>query len=80
VPSESGVVMTQPISDTNIHAKRSCDSALIADTYVTYIPNNLTDLLGANDKVTQMNYTIANPKAAISEITTMNGSRTTTLA
>lgn len=64
----------------NLAVSWSCDSPVIADTSVTYMPKKLQDQLGASQHVTQMNYSIANPKAAIGEVTTMIGSWTTTMA
>jgi uncharacterized protein YfaS (alpha-2-macroglobulin family) len=64
----------------NLGVDWSCDSALIADATVSYMPKNLKDQLGADQHVRQMNYSIANPNAKIGEVTTMIWSWTTTLA
>ena len=45
INSDSGSIITQAISDKTAHTKRSCDSALIVDTNVTYTPDSLSDLL-----------------------------------
>ena len=55
----------------NLGVDWNCDSPLIADATVSYMPKTLNDQLGADQHVTQMNYSIANPNAAIGEVTTM---------
>jgi Bacterial Alpha-2-macroglobulin MG10 domain len=79
--TKTGLTITQPTTNTkDVIAEFTCDNTLIADTSITYVPEKLTDLLGADKHVTQMNYSIGDPTVAIGDTTKLAASWTTTLA
>jgi uncharacterized protein YfaS (alpha-2-macroglobulin family) len=79
--TKPGITLSQTVKKTkDIIAEFTCDNTLIADTSITYVPEKLTDLLGADKHVTQMNYSIVDPTLPIGETTQLAASWTTTLA
>ena len=77
--ANSGISLTQTLLSTQAKVSWKCDSLIIADSSINFIPKTLNDLLGANTNVTQMDYNISNLKAKIGDLVDINASRTTTV-
>jgi uncharacterized protein YfaS (alpha-2-macroglobulin family) len=80
VKGDESILITEKMEWKNISANWTCDSQLIADIIVSYMPTTLQDLLWANQNVTQMNYSLAEPVQNVWEITSLLWTFTTTTA
>lgn len=80
VTREKPVTIVEKNTTQSAAIKRQCDSVVIADASVTYMPKNINDQLGAAQGVTKMNYSIENPQAPIGGVTNLIGSWTNTIA
>lgn len=76
----SGNIVSHELKDTTTTTKWSCDSAIVADAIVSFLPKNLEELGGANQHVQQMKYSIAKPDSEVWESTEMLASFSTDLA
>ncbi len=59
---------------------RSCDSPLLADMRVSFLPKDLADLLGSTGHVSTMVWSLSNPDATPGEQVTLYSSFSTDLA
>lgn len=65
--SPDGVEKVVALSTTGVTVKRDCDGLLLADMLVTYLPKQLEDVLGTENHVSNMQWSISDPKASIGE-------------
>ncbi len=80
VKRDQPVLISEKLQWKDIATSWTCDSQLIADIIVSYMPTKLDDLLWANQHVTQMNYSITELNQNIWETTSLVWEFTTTLA
>lgn len=79
VPS-AGTWIDMALSGTSATVDRSCDSVLLADVTVRYLPEDLNTLVWTNSHVSNMNWSISDPTAKVGQTVDIVGSFATDVA